>query len=226
MRQQARQEGAIKFELEHRTTELERRRYDEIAAKLIAWRKVLALTRLVGQDPTRYEGAGYGNVSGRVGPPSAALGHRAFLITASQTSGLAAIDLDHFAVVDRYDIRRNRIVSHGRLHPSSESMTHAAVYDLGPHIRCVFHVHSPVLWRMARRLRIPTTDPHASYGTPEMACEVQRLFRESPVVERQILAMGGHEDGLLTFGRSPQEAGQILIAELARAYETEHRTGV
>lgn len=213
------QEGVIKFQLEHQTRDLDPRRYQELANKLAAWRRVLSLTRLVGQNPDLYEGAGYGNVSGRIGPPSAALGRRSFLITATQTSGKARIDLRDFVVVERYDFRRNWVRSHGRQEPSSESMTHGAIYDLGPHIRCVLHAHSPELWRQARALRLPITAPKVSYGTPEMAQEVQRLCRESAVVERQILAMGGHEDGILAFGRSPEETGQVLVTELARAFE-------
>ena len=131
----------------------------ELSSKLAAWRRVMSLTRLVGQDPHLYEGAGYGNVSARIGPPSAALGRRSFLITATQTSGKPAIDLRDFAVVERYDFRRNWVRSHGQQEPSSESMTHGAIYDLGPHIRCVLHAHSPELWRQARALRIPITDP-------------------------------------------------------------------
>ena len=215
------QEGVIKFQIEHETQDLEPRRYGELACKLIAWRQILSLTRLVGQEPSRYEGAGYGNVSARLGPPGAPLGSRSFLITATQTSGLGSIGLQSFAVVERYHFPRNWVQSHGRLHPSSESMTHGAIYDLGPHIRCVLHAHSPSLWRRARQLRLPTTDLRVAYGTPEMAREVQRLFRETAVVERQIMAMGGHEDGILTFGRSPEEAGQVLLTELAKAFELE-----
>lgn len=214
-----RQEGVIKFRRDHKTRELESRRYGELVSKLAAWRRVMSMTRLVGQDPQLYEGAGYGNVSGRIGPPSAALGRRSFLITATQTSGKERVGLEDFVVVERYDFRRNEVRSHGCQEPSSESMTHGAIYDQGPNIRCVLHAHSPDLWRQARSLRLPTTDPAVAYGTPEMAREVQRLFRESAVAERQMLAMGGHEDGILAFGRSPEETGQILIRELARAFE-------
>ena len=216
-----RQEGVIKFETDHQHRALEPLRYAEVARQLIAWRRILSLTRLVGQDPQLYEGAGYGNVSARVGPPGAALGRRSFLITATQTSGKAAIGLADFAVVERYDYRGNRVQSYGERQPSSESMTHGAIYDQGPQIRCVLHAHSPDLWRQARALRLPTTSATVAYGTPEMALEVRRLFRESAVVERQVLSMGGHEDGILAFGRSPEEAGQRLLRELARAFEAE-----
>jgi len=213
------QEGVIKFEVEHEQSPLEFRRYGELACKLIAWREIMALTGLVGQDPARYEGAGYGNVSARLGPPNAGLGRRSFLITGTQTSGKRCLGLEDFAVVERYDYRHNRVRSRGCLQPSSESMTHGAVYDLGPQIRCVLHAHCPVLWRQARELRLPTTNPKVPYGTPEMAGEVQRLYRETVLPERSILAMGGHEDGIVVFGRSPEEAGEVLLRWLAKAYE-------
>ena len=75
------QEGVIKFTAVHQTRPLDERRYGELVCKLIAWREILGLTGLVGQDPARYEGYGFGNVSARVVPPGAARGRRAFLIT-------------------------------------------------------------------------------------------------------------------------------------------------
>jgi len=36
--------------------------------------------------------------------------------------------------------------------------------------------------------------------------------------ERGILAMGGHEDGIIVLGRSPEEAGGRLLRWLSRAY--------
>ena len=32
--------------------------------------------------------------------------------------------------------------------------------------------------------------------------------------------MGGHEDGIVAFGRSAEEAGQAVLSVLARAYES------
>ncbi len=219
------QEGVIKFRADHVRRALEPRRVGETACRLIAWREIMALTGLVGRDPKRYEGAAYGNVSARLGPPSAALGRRAFLITGTQTSDKRCLGLDDFAVVERFNFADNRVWSYGLAEPSSESMTHGAIYDLGPHIRCVLHAHSPVLWRHARALRVPTTAAHVPYGTPEMAFEVQRLYRETVLPERPIVAMGGHEDGIVVFGRSTEETGQVLLKWLARAYELECAAG-
>lgn len=211
-------EGVIQFHSEHEVRDLAPARYTDLACELIAWREIMALTGLVGQDPRRYEGAGYGNVSARVGPRGAAVGRRSFLITGSQTSGRRCLGLADFAVVETYDYRANRVCSHGSVPPSSESMTHAAAYDASPLVRCVLHAHSPVLWHRRRDLGIPETDPGVEYGTPEMAMEVRRLYRESVLPERGILAMGGHVDGILVLGRSAEEAGGVLLTWLARAY--------
>ncbi len=213
------EEGVTKFEADHDPRAIAEAHLGDAACQLIAWREIMALTGLVGQDPGRYEGAGYGNVSVRVGPRTAGIGRRSFLITGTQTSGKRCIGPDDFALVERYDLTRNWVKSHGQTPPSSESMTHGATYDLGPHIRAVLHAHTPILWRRARDLRVPTTGPTVAYGTPEMAFEVQRLYRQGILAERRILAMGGHEDGILVFGRSPEDAGQVLLTWLARAYE-------
>ena len=58
-------EGVIKFDARHTTEELNARKYGPVVRDLIAWRAILVQTGLVGQDPGRYGGAGYGNVSGR-----------------------------------------------------------------------------------------------------------------------------------------------------------------
>lgn len=212
-------EGVIKFRADHRRESLPTRRHGSLACKLVAWREILARTGLIGQEPGVYGGYGYGNISGRVGAPSSPRGSRSFLITGTQTSGKKSVGLRDFCVVGSWDTRANRVESRGPVLPSSESLTHAAVYDLGSHIRFVFHGHSPVLWRQADRLGIPTTDPRVPYGTPEMAAEVHRLYRDSTLQEVQILAMGGHEDGIVVFGRTAEEAGQALLHYLARAWE-------
>jgi ribulose-5-phosphate 4-epimerase/fuculose-1-phosphate aldolase len=214
-------EGVIKFQAEHDDRRLDSRVLGDLACKLTAWRGIMAMTQLVGQDPERYGGAGYGNVSARVGAPSAPRGQRSFLITGTQTGGNACIRLDDYCVVERYDYHRNRVKSYGKILPSSESMTHGSIYDLSPHIRFVLHAHTPTIWRRARALRIPTTDPKVPYGTPEMALEVQRLFRSTTLAELCILSMGGHEDGIIVFGRTGEEAGQVLLTALARAYENQ-----
>ena len=80
---------------------------------------------------------------------------------------------------------------------------------------CALHAHSPDIWRNSVELGIAVTEESAAYGTPEMAIEVRRLTMDmdSP----GIFSMGGHEDGVFTFGRSLAEAGQLMVHELVRA---------
>jgi hypothetical protein len=59
------------------------------------------------------------------------------------------------------------------------------------------------------------TDETVAYGTPEMAKEVRRLITN--MASPGIFSMGGHEDGVFTFGRSLAEAGQLMVHELVRA---------
>jgi ribulose-5-phosphate 4-epimerase/fuculose-1-phosphate aldolase len=211
-------EGVIRFEVQHETRPLEERVYGETVRLLAAWREMLARLGLIGLDPARYEGFGYGNVSARVGPMGGVgRGRRRFLITGTQTAGRRDVTLADFGLVERYDIARNHVKSCGPVPPSSESLTHGAIYDIAPASRIVLHGHAPEIWRHARALGLPVTRPEALNGTPEMALEVQRLFRESTLSGTGIAAMGGHQDGVIAFGSTASEAGGILVRHLARA---------
>jgi L-ribulose-5-phosphate 4-epimerase len=189
----------------------------EVLPALAAWRSILAGLDGIGQDEGRYDGAGYGNVSLRVGPFPGSRGARAFIVSATQTGGLDCVGPEHFTKVERYDAAKNTVYSTGPQPPSSESMTHGAIYDLAPHLRAVVHVHCPTIFRAAEQLRLPSTMPHIGYGTPEMAKEMQRLWRSSTLPEVRALIMAGHEDGVIAFGRSLEEAGATMVALQARA---------
>ena len=76
----------------------------------------------------------------------------------------------------------------------------------------------PALWHQAQALRLPTTRPEIDYGTQAMAMEMRRLYRDTHLADTRCLAMAGHEDGIIAFGRTAQEAGGVLINALARAY--------
>ena len=211
-------EGVTRFEIEHEQRVLEERVYGETARVLAAWREVLARLGLIGRDPARYEGLGYGNVSARLGPfGDVGRGQRRFLVTGTQTGGRRTVTLADFCVVERYDLVLNRVRSFGPVPPSSESLTHGAIYDIAPAARVVLHGHAPEIWRHARSLGLPVTPVEIANGTPQMALEVQRLFRESTLSGTGMLAMGGHEDGVLAFGGSVGEAGETLVRHLARS---------
>jgi len=50
-----------------------------------------------------------------------------------------------------------------------------------------------------------------AYGTTEMANEIKRLFIEANVKAEKIIAMAGHKEGLIAFGKTLDEAGEILL---------------
>ena len=214
-------EGVTQFEARHQHRPLDAHSCAELARELAAWREILTRLGLLGQHPERYEGLGYGNVSGRLGPMGNAGPAPRFLITGTQTGGKRVVGLGDFCVVERCELGANRVASHGPVAPSSESLTHGALYEAGPALRVVLHGHCPEIWRHARRLHLPATSAQARNGTQEMAREVRRLYRESAASELGILVMGGHEDGVLAFGRSAAEAGSALVRQLARALGAE-----
>jgi ribulose-5-phosphate 4-epimerase/fuculose-1-phosphate aldolase len=209
-------EGVTKFELEFvpaPAVPIERLR------ALIAWRGILWRLGLVGRDPARYGGVGFGNLSRRLSsrdtdPPR-------FAITGTQTGALATLDATHFAVVTACEPTHNRVHAEGPIPPSSESLTHGMLYRIDPSIGFIFHVHSPDIWHARDALKLPTTDAHVAYGTPAMAAEMRRLKRRGVLMRRRIVVMAGHEDGVISFGRSAEQAGAALLRTLARAMTVE-----
>ncbi len=203
------QEGVIKFQLDFTPA-------PAVAdvGELNAWRDWLYERELLGQDPLRYEGYGFGNVSRRLTPaempPGASPEARAFVISGTQTGSLAHLGPEHYAVVLACFPAENRVVAEGPIQPSSESMTHGTIYAVDAAIRFVMHVHSPEIWRHADALGLPTTRADVPYGSPAMADEVRRLFAETDVAAQRIFAMAGHEDGVVSFGVTAREAAEPI----------------
>jgi ribulose-5-phosphate 4-epimerase/fuculose-1-phosphate aldolase len=207
-------EGVIKFAATHQSGPLPRAAVP-IVELLAGWRRILFDLSLLGRTAERYQGAAFGNLSARLGPFPGERGARPFAITGTQTSDRRDLTTDDFCLVTATDVRHNRVVSHGPALPSSESMTHATVYDASPTIRAVFHVHARAIFRAS--LALPETAPGVDYGTPEMAREVARLWRSTSLPETRVFVMRGHEDGVVSFGKSIDDAGGALIGALARA---------
>lgn len=204
-------EGVIRFRFDHRREALPEA-LAALAADLAGWRRALVAAGVVGRDPARYGGFGFGNLSARTARGEAPPGRRAFLVTGSQTGHLADLDLAGFALVESWDAAGHRLASRGLAAPSSESLTHAALYDASPAIGAVFHVHAPALWAGRGSAALPATAAGIDYGTPEMAAEVARLARH--LGGSGLLAMSGHEDGLVAWGPTADATGRTLFAAL------------
>lgn len=210
-------EGVIKFDVEHREAPLPEEAWRR-AAEVAAWRRVFIKLGLIGRDPKRYGGAGFGNISARINPYPGERGRRRFVVTGSQTAVNDELHVAPLSVVENYDAQLNLVTSFGPVNPSSESMTHGALYDLSPRIRFIFHGHVPAIWERALDLHIPCTHERVAYGTPDMAFEMARLYRDTNLSEVRIVAMLGHEDGIVTFGHTAAEAGGVMTQYLALAY--------
>jgi len=208
------EEGVIKFQMDY--TPAEPLPWEQLR-EINAWRKISYLLQLIGQTPDRYGGYGFGNISQRLEPFDAPQTRRRFVVSGTQTGSLAELTQQHYAVVTAYYPEENRLVAEGPIRPSSESLTHGTIYDLDDEARWVIYAHSLHIWRHTAALDLPTTDPSVAYGTPEMAAAVRRLFAETNVREQLIFAMGGHEDGVVSFGRTAEEAGTLMLNYLARA---------
>ena len=207
------QEGVITFQLKFRKAPPIA---DANLRKINAWRNRLRGAHLLGQDPSRYDGYGFGNISRRTGPRGLPPHSRPFLITGSQTGGIELLTGAHYATVRECHADQNLIVAEGPTHPSSESLTHGTLYAIDDALRWVMHVHAPDLWRHADILEIPITHSSVPYGSPEMAQDVGRLLTDTDVRERHLFSMGGHKDGLVAFGQTAKEAGSALFAALER----------
>ena len=207
------QEGVIKYHLSHQP---EAPVAPEAVADLIAWRRILHRLDLIGEDPNRYGGFGFGNLSVRL--PATGGARYPFLISGTQTGALPELGPEHFATVIDWIPHENRILSKGPIQPSSEAMTHAGIYALDQRTRAVIHVHSPHIWQAARWLGLPQTPADADYGSPTMAQAVRDLLAQRENRRRRVFVMLGHEDGVVAFGPSLSQAGCALLTALAEAY--------
>jgi len=169
-------------------------------AELNACRRKLVDQHLLGVYPN---GVGFSNVSVRDGRTS-------FYITGSATGGLAELTPADCVRVVAYDFARNWLSYEGTAIPSSESLTHAAIYESASITSAVIHCHDSALWAMLLD-RVPTTSKAVAYGTGEMAYEIIRLFQISDVRNEKIFVMAGHQAGIVTFGKNREEAFQVLM---------------
>lgn len=164
--------------------------------------------RLVGFDP-RHQ-VGYGNVSIRSSSLSPCI------ISGTQTGHLRELGAARYCAITDYSLAENRVACLGPVAASSETLSHLAIYEAQPAARAVLHVHHGALWHWGLA-HLPASAAHVPYGTPAMAYELMRLLREHPAAEGQVFAMGGHAEGLIAWGSSPEAALKQLRDCLRRA---------
>lgn len=187
-------EGYIKFNLNWNQKPFDFSDDDYMA--LNSYRKKLFDLGFIGQYP---DGIGFGNISIRYQ-------QNQFIISGSATGGLKDLKKEHYALVTGFDIQNNHVTCKGLTKASSESLSHAIIYDANPKVNAVIHVHHKDMWN-CYLMDLPTTNRKAEFGTPEMALEIKKYAHQSS----GIIIMGGHPEGIITYGKSLVEANTILV---------------
>ncbi|MCB9030623.1 MAG: class II aldolase/adducin family protein [Deltaproteobacteria bacterium] len=190
-------EGYIKFECEW---EKARAFSNTKIDLLLQCRQSLYDHNLIGSYP---DGIGFGNISIRES------GNR-FYISGTQTGSLPKLTQDHITLVTDFDFEENSLSCCGPIKASSESLTHAALYSSSNNVSAVVHVHSKNLWDKYLN-QLPTTSELIPYGTPEMAYAIMQLGQELHEENSRIIIMGGHPEGIISFGESIQKVTDQLI---------------
>ena len=116
------------------------------------WRQILYKLKLIGVNE---EGISYGNLSRR-------FNNQEFIITGSQTGSISQVTEYHFTRVVDYDIEANYLKCEGPIKASSESLTHAIIYQTLPQVNGIIHVHSKEIWEKLL-YKVPTTPKNIEY---------------------------------------------------------------
>lgn len=188
------EEGYIKFNLLWEKTSFDFN--DSCFTTLNSCRNELYENEFIGAYPN---GIGFGNISLRYN-------QNQFIISGSATGNKPILKKKDYALVTDFDILKNTVSCVGTSKASSESLSHGVIYDSNLSVQAVIHVHHKKMWDSYLN-KLPSSSIHANYGTPEMAFEIQHLVKKSS----GIIIMGGHPEGIITYGNSLNEAKNILF---------------
>lgn len=172
----------------------------DLLIALNVWRTRMHKLGFIGVNN---EEIGYGNMSIR-------LSGNQFIITGSATGKIKVLSNKHYTKVVNYDLDKNSLTAEGPILASSESLTHAVIYECDKNVNAIIHIHNTKLWNELMN-KVPTTNKDVEYGTPAMAMEMKRLFNETDLSKQKILVMAGHQDGIISFGKDLNEAGNQLL---------------
>lgn len=172
--------------------------------KLNHWRQAMYRLHLIGA----YEnGIGFGNISQRIDDSNQ------FYITGSKTGNFETLDASHFARVTQVNVEQNTLTCVGATIASSESMSHAVIYEHCGWVNGVIHIHNLALWQKLL-YQLPTTPAAVTYGSPAMAYAIVDLLENTDATAQKIFLMAGHEEGIFVFGHNLAEAAAVIQSYL------------
>jgi L-ribulose-5-phosphate 4-epimerase len=177
---------------------------DEYYSVLEKWRYYFFGLKLIGAYP---DGIGFGNISVRYDQATG------FIISASATGNFPHLQKEQYSQVTQFDITKNSLKFAGKLKATSESLSHAAIYECCKTVNAVIHIHNRKMWDELKYQQ-PTTNDRIEYGTPDMAWEIQRIISEFHLENGGFIVMGGHKEGLIAFGKDLEVAAGFISGKL------------
>ncbi len=194
-------DGIIKYNFDFRkSAPLEKSLYQDIEEV----RERLYALKLIGVK----DNIGYGNISQRVNKNS-------FVITGTQTGDLSSLTNKHYSLIEEFNDEKFYLKSSGAAKPSSEALTHGTIYNLSPKIKAVIHIHSKVLWDFMLEKSYKKTKA-VPYGSLEMINEVKNIYKDQNPLDNPKFVMSGHEEGIISFGKTLKEAEIAILEVIAR----------
>jgi len=179
---------------------------EELFGQFVKGREKLMAAGLMGGA----EGIGFGNMSVR------SKDQRTFVITGTGAGLQPEFLPRHMALVTDYAFDRNFVRSIGLTPASSESLSHAAIYQALPDVQAVVHVHHKKFWTQQLN-KLPTTSTLAEFGTVELARALYNLSMSQDVRAGQMIVMGGHPEGIIAFGSDLLSCIDQLIENITRS---------
>ncbi len=131
-----------------------------------------------------------------------------FIISASGTSGIKNFTIDDYTIIVDYDFAKNYLHFIGKRIASSESLTHAAIYNSVNNVKYVVHFHNEQIW--SRNIhKLLTTDIDIEYGTPELAQCIIDLLRYKKNL-KPVIILGGHPNGIIIWENNVNSLFKII----------------
>lgn len=165
--------------------------------ELIGWCRRMSF---LGFAPSAEDSGCAGNLSFRT--------DSGFIITGAGTN-MGKITPEEFAEVISVEPDKNRVVVHGLVEPSSETILHSFIYDLRPEINAVFHGHDDRMLKLNVDLALPETEQEIQYGTRELAESGAELIKW-----HDFILLKDH--GFISVGPTMGVAGEQLLEMLTR----------